>query len=84
VTNRWSTINRTHGLFDNGAFQILEDARRNFWFSSNRGIYRVPRQQLVDVASGRAARVDSVSYGPSDGMLSAECNGGTWPPSTSA
>ena len=77
--DRWSTINRTHGLFDNGAFQILEDARSNFWFSSNRGIYRVARQQLVDVASGRASRVHSASYGQSDGMLSAECNGGTWP-----
>ena len=77
--NRWSTINRTHGLFDNGAFQILEDNRGYFWFSSNRGIYRVARRQLDDVTSGRASSVDAVSYGPSDGMLSAECNGGTWP-----
>ena len=75
----WSTINRSNGLFDNGAFQILEDARGNFWISSNRGIYRVPKQQLNEFVDGRRHRVESVAYGRSDGMLSIECNGGLWP-----
>ena len=67
------------GLFDNGVFQILEDGRGNFWMSSNRGIYRVRRQELEEFAAGRRATITSVAYGRSDGMLNTECNGGRWP-----
>jgi len=67
------------GLFDNGVFQILEDGRGNFWMSSNRGIYRVRRQELEEFAEGRRATITSVAYGKSDGMLNVECNGGRWP-----
>lgn len=76
---RWVRFNKNSGLYDNGALQILEDAKGRFWISSNRGIYRVSRKQLSDVADGHEARVDSVAYGSADGMLSAECNGGFWP-----
>jgi signal transduction histidine kinase/ligand-binding sensor domain-containing protein len=77
--SRWVVFNEDKGLHDNGAFQILEDAQRRFWISSNRGIYRVSRSELVDVADGQRARVDSIAYGRADGMLSIECNGGLWP-----
>jgi diguanylate cyclase (GGDEF)-like protein len=76
---RWTTYTTRTGLFSDGAFQILEDARDNFWISSNRGIYRVSRRQMNDVAEGRATTVTSVAYGTQDGMLSAECNGGRQP-----
>lgn len=76
---RWVTFNEKSGLYDNGAFQILEDAQRRFWISSNRGIYRVSRDQLVELAEGQREHVDSIVYGRSDGMLSVECNGGLWP-----
>jgi Y_Y_Y domain. len=67
------------GLFNNGVFQILEDRRGYFWISCNRGIYRVSRQELNDVADGRIARINSVAYGKPDGMLNSECNGGRLP-----
>jgi diguanylate cyclase (GGDEF)-like protein len=67
------------GLFNNGAFQILEDARGYFWISCNRGIYRVKREQMNDVARGAATVVNSVAYGSQDGMLSSEANGGRQP-----
>ena len=76
---KWFVFNQSSGLYDNGAFQILEDAQQRFWISSNRGIYRVSRKQLIDVAEGREKRLDSVAYGRADGMLSMECNGGVWP-----
>ncbi len=76
---RWVTFNQASGLHDNGAFQILEDDQQRFWISSNRGIYRVSRKQLTDVADGRAKRLDTVAYGQPDGMLNMECNGGVWP-----
>jgi signal transduction histidine kinase len=76
---RWVTFNKSVGLYDNGALQILEDSQGRFWISSNRGIYRVSRKQLSDVAEGREARIDSTAYGRADGMLSVECSGGFWP-----
>ena len=67
------------GLPNDGAFQILEDDNRHFWISSNRGIYRVSRDELNDFADGKISRVNSIAYGKSDGMLNAECNGGRSP-----
>jgi signal transduction histidine kinase/streptogramin lyase len=67
------------GLFDQGAFQILEDDFGRFWISCNRGIYRVNRQQLNDFADGKIQMVTSVAYGVKDGMADAECNGGRSP-----
>jgi signal transduction histidine kinase/ligand-binding sensor domain-containing protein len=75
----WTRYTQKNGLFDNGVFQTLEDSRGNLWMSSNRGIYRVSKQQLNDVAAGRRKDVITVSYGRADGMLNAECNGGLWP-----
>ena len=72
-------FNKQGGLFDNDAFQILEDQEKRFWISSNRGLYRVDREQLAAVADGRDRLVASVAYGRADGMLSVECNGGLWP-----
>jgi signal transduction histidine kinase/ligand-binding sensor domain-containing protein len=76
---KFFNFNMENGLFSNGVFQIFEDDRGNFWISSNRGIFRVNRRQLEDVAAGRAARVNSVAYGKQDGMLNSECNGGRQP-----
>ena len=68
-----------NGLHSNGVFQILEDARRNFWMSSNQGIYRVSRQQLEEFAEGKIAHITSTFFGKSEGMLNMECNGGRSP-----
>jgi ligand-binding sensor domain-containing protein len=73
----------THeGLYDNGVFQILEDQRGYLWMSSNRGIHRVSKRELNAVADGTAERATSLSLGRGDGLLIAECNGGTWPAGT--
>jgi len=70
------------GLFDNGVFQILDDGRGNFWMSSNHGVYRASRRELEDFAAGRIRSITSVGYGTGDGMLIAECNGGSQPAGT--
>lgn len=64
-----------NGLYDNLAFQILEDDNGNLWMSGNKGIYRANIEELIDFAKGRRAAVNSFSYGSIDGMLSRECNG---------
>ncbi len=70
-----------NGLYNSGAFAIEEDAAGFFWISSNRGIYRVKKQELHDLADGKIAKINSVGYGKADGMLSNECNGGRQPAS---
>lgn len=75
----WSVITMQQGLFDNIVSHIMEDGRNNFWMGSNRGISRVTRASLNDVADGISDAVRSVSYGTLDGMASPETNGGFQP-----
>ena len=75
----FKSITLRDGLFDQGAFQILEDDFGRFWISSNRGIYRAGREQLNDFADGKIQTVTSVAYGIKDGMADAETNGGRSP-----
>src|SRR5262249_55244723 len=76
---RIATCTTNDGLFNNGVFQILDDGRGNFWMSSNMGIYRASKQEINDFAEGKPRRITCISYGKRDGMLNAECNGGTQP-----
>lgn len=68
-----------NGLFNDGAFQILEDRFGYFWLSCNRGIYRVRKDELTAFAEGRASSVHCTNYNRADGMLNEECNGGRQP-----
>ena len=52
-------------------YRILEDKQQNLWCSSNKGIFRVNKNELDKGAS-------PVFYGPADGTLS-ECSGGGHP-----
>ena len=76
---RFTTIAMKDGLYDDKIFQILEDSHHNFWMSSNRGIFRVSKQQLKDFLDGKIKSIQSVSYGTSEGMKSQECNGAFQP-----
>ena len=67
------------GLNDNAAYAILEDGGGDLWISTNRGICRVAKSQLNDLAAGLIRRVVVHVYGVSDGMRSNECNGDTQP-----
>jgi signal transduction histidine kinase/ligand-binding sensor domain-containing protein len=75
----FTAYSKTDGLFDNGVFQILEDAQGYFWISCSRGVYRVNKRELNAFAAGQVQKVTSTAYGKIDGMLSIECNGGIWP-----
>src|SRR5207245_619859 len=55
----------------------LEDGRGRLWMSCNKGIFSVSLSDLEDFAAGRRDFVRSVAYGRSDGMRSAEANGGS-------
>jgi ligand-binding sensor domain-containing protein/signal transduction histidine kinase/CheY-like chemotaxis protein len=74
-----SGITSRDGLFQDSIFQVLEDDFNNLWMSSNKGIFRVGKQELNDFFDGNRSSVTSVVYNEKDGMKSRECNGGTQP-----
>jgi ligand-binding sensor domain-containing protein/signal transduction histidine kinase len=53
-------------------YRILEDKQQNLWCSSNKGIFRVNKNELDKGAT-------PVFYGPADGTLTRECSGGGHP-----
>jgi signal transduction histidine kinase/ligand-binding sensor domain-containing protein/ActR/RegA family two-component response regulator len=67
------------GLFDDSVFQIVDDRRGSLWITCNRGVFRVSKQALLDVAERRVKTITSVSFGGSDGLKSAEFNGNAQP-----
>jgi ligand-binding sensor domain-containing protein len=74
---RWVAFTIKDGMFDDVVWRILDDGLGNLWMSSNRGIWRVSRDQLEAYAVGGRRTIDSVVYGEADGMRDRECNGGT-------
>ncbi len=56
---------------------VLEGDDGSLWLSSNRGLFRVEKQDLDEVAAGRRARVRAIRFDEVDGMRDAEANGGT-------
>ena len=76
---RVARITRADGLYDDIAYEVVEDGRGNLWMSCNRGVYRARLAELEEFAAGRIPRVSCVAYGSADGMKTAECNGGFQP-----
>jgi diguanylate cyclase (GGDEF)-like protein len=68
---------RADGLFDDVVFQILDvGPHADLWLTSNRGLYRVSRDQVLAAMNGARADLTGAVYGAADGMPSAECNAG--------
>ena len=67
------------GLLDDVVSWIGEADDGTFWLTGNRGIFRVLRADLVEVAEGRQARLYPSAFGIEDGLRSQECAGGFQP-----
>ncbi|MEO6726239.1 MAG: two-component regulator propeller domain-containing protein [Blastocatellia bacterium] len=66
----FTTFTMKQGLPSDAVYQMLEDDRQNLWCGSSRGIFRVSRQELNQLAEGKINRLTSVSYGQTEGMQS--------------
>lgn len=75
------TINKQKGLFDNLISSINEDSQGNLWMSCNRGVFKVKKLDLIDVAIGAIKLVKCKVYNSSHGMSNTETNGGFQPSS---
>lgn len=62
------------GLPNDYVSQIQADDRGNIWFAGNQGVFQVRENEFDDVAAGRAARVQPVLYGRSQGLPTLQAN----------
>lgn len=83
-TGRKDLLSLAQGLPVEKVFQLVVDARGAFWLPSNRGVIRLSPGSAEAVIAGRAERLDAVLLDESDGMATAQCNGGSSPSATLA
>ncbi|WP_082971482.1 ligand-binding sensor domain-containing diguanylate cyclase [Rheinheimera sp. SA_1] len=78
--NQFQLVGRAAGLPFDKIFAIAAETDQYFWLSSNRGILRVKQQDVLQVATGAQSKLVGYElFGESDGMQSAQCNGGSMP-----
>ncbi len=70
---RFASCTTRQGLFSDEIFAILEDAGW-LWMSSSKGIFRVSRRNLDQLADGTVETVTSIAYGKADGMETPQCS----------
>jgi signal transduction histidine kinase len=75
-------LNTLNGMVDHTTFSVLDDGQGFLWMGTSRGIVRVQRQQLEELAQQKRKRLDYVLLGKADGMPSSECLGVAQPHST--
>jgi len=70
----FARIRNDQGLFDKHISQIVGDYDGWFWFGSGRGIFKVRREKLEEIFDHKSAFIQSVHYGPNEGLASVEGN----------
>jgi len=73
------TFTAAQGLGANTVSQIVEDDFGCLWLGCNRGIVRVRKTELEDLAAGKIAFLHPKAYGLNDGMPAEECSSGFCP-----
>ncbi len=58
---------------------ILDDLSGHLWLGSLRGIFRLGKSELGDVAQRKRDRISALHLDRSDGLLTRECTGGVQP-----
>ncbi len=77
-------LDTMNGMVDYTIFSVLDDGQGFLWMATSRGIVRVQRQQLEELAQRKRTTMDTVLLGKADGMPSSECLGVAQPHSTRA
>ncbi len=76
---RFARITVTNGLYNDYISEMVADRHGWFWFGSDRGIFKVKRQELDAVADGRDSLVQSIFYGEAAALPSLQANFGVSP-----
>lgn len=75
-------VGRKNGLPIDKLFQVVPDNQGYLWLSSNRGMIRINKAEAEEVIEGRKQKIAVTTFGESDGMVSAQANGGSMPAAT--
>jgi ligand-binding sensor domain-containing protein/signal transduction histidine kinase len=78
---RFEHFSVAHGLPDPVVALMLEDDEANLWVATSRGISRLSRARIEDVASGVAKSLEPIVLGKADGLRALEGSGGGFDPS---
>ena len=78
-SGRFKIISAREGLGDDTVSQILEDDLGFLWLGCNRGIFRVRKSDLDELAAGQRTFLHPQAFGLNAGMSAEECTGGSSP-----
>ncbi|HYP17140.1 MAG TPA: two-component regulator propeller domain-containing protein [Opitutus sp.] len=71
----FAVITSAQGLVDDIICYMEDDGRGSLWIASHGGIMRVPLAELNACADGKIPRVNSLSYGLDEGLLTLAASG---------
>lgn len=74
-----TSINVDEGLFDEVIHHIIPDDFGRIWMSSNKGIFWVFKNDILQFERGNIREITSSGYTEKDGLRSGEANGGVQP-----
>lgn len=72
-------LTQDNGLLPRLVSGLAEDGYGYMWIDSDKGIYRIARQELDAFFAGKINKISSVSYGRADGLATATSTFGTQP-----
>ena len=72
-------ITTREGLFNDNVYVVLEDRQNRLWMTCNKGIFRVEKNELNQLAAGQRSQIVSHSYVKEDGIRNPEATGGQQP-----
>jgi signal transduction histidine kinase/streptogramin lyase len=76
---KFTHVGRDRGLTFDSIVSIQDDGAGNFWMSSNKGLFRVQKHELHEVAAAIRPTAHFRHFDTADGMRTQECNGGFQP-----
>ncbi|MBE7500569.1 MAG: ATP-binding protein [Verrucomicrobiales bacterium] len=73
LRGRFEVLTRQQGIPNDYLLDLVADDLGHYWLPGLRGIHRLTRRELEACLEGRLARVQSLTLGLRDGLLTPEC-----------
>lgn len=79
---KWTRYSEREGLVSNSLGYLIEGPDDSLWIGSNRGVLRVWKRQLNEVAAGTRGVIQCRAYSTPEGLPTSECTSGSQPGAT--
>jgi diguanylate cyclase (GGDEF)-like protein len=77
--DRLLTLRAEHGVPPRTYFNVVDDGKGSLWLCSNQGLVRILKAEIGQLLDNNRLRLEPTLYGRSEGMATAQCNGGSGP-----